>query len=50
MIVKRIKILMKIKKIIKFIFNRNYRFIILSNQGYYKKMPDDVFLKRKYKA
>ena len=41
---------MKIKKIIRFIFNRNYRFIILSNQGYYKKMPDDVFLKRKYKA
>lgn len=35
-------------KFMKIIFNKNYRFLILSNKGFYKKMDDKSFLEKKY--
>ena len=37
------------KKIIKLIFNSDYRFDILSSYHFYDNMPDEKYLKRKYK-
>lgn len=33
---------------LKFIFNSDYRFLIKSNLGFYKEMPDDEYLKKKF--
>ncbi len=45
---------MKIQKILKaaykYIFNKNYRFLINSELHFYDKMPDEKFLKKKFKA
>ncbi|MDD6250787.1 MAG: ATP-grasp fold amidoligase family protein [Bacillales bacterium] len=41
---------MKLNKIIKFIFDKDYRFITLGNYGFYKRMNDSVYLKKRYKA
>lgn len=45
---------MKIKRYLnalyKFITNKDYRFLILSGQGFYDNMDDEAYLKRKYKA
>ncbi len=38
-----------IQKIIKYIFDREYRFLINGYYGCYKNMADDEYLKRKYK-
>ena len=37
-------------KIKKYIFNPDYRFIIQANRGKYNDMPDEEYLKRRYKA
>jgi len=42
--------IMNIKKIIKFIFNSDYRFLVKSANGFYKEMPDEEYLKRKFKG
>lgn len=39
-----------IKSGTRFLLDKNYRFIILSNKGKYNDMPDEEFLKRLYKA
>mgnify|MGYP003457496897 CR=1 FL=1 len=39
-----------IKKTLKYLTSSDYRFIIKSNKGGLKKMPDDEFLKRKFKV
>ncbi len=39
---------MFIQKIAKIPFNKKYRFIWASNKGFYKKLPDRVFLCKKY--
>lgn len=39
-----------IKKGIKYLFDSDYRFLINATLFGYKNMPDDVFLKRKFKA
>lgn len=39
-----------IKKIIKYLTNSDYRFLINSRKGKYNSMPDDEYLKRKFKA
>ena len=39
----------KVGKIIKFIFDRKYRFEILGAKGFYHNMPDIEYLKRLYK-
>jgi len=39
----------KAEKILKFITDKDYRFIISSVKGWKKNMPDDKFLKRMYK-
>lgn len=45
---------MKIKRYLnalyRFITNKDYRFLILSGQGFYDNMDDEAYLKRKYKA
>lgn len=45
---------MKIKRylnsLFKVITNKDYRFLILSGQGFYDNMDDEAYLKRKYKA
>lgn len=45
---------MKIKRYLnslyKVITNKDYRFLILSGQGFYDNMDDEAYLKRKYKA
>ena len=45
---------MKIQKILKaaykYIFSKNYRFLINANFHFYDKMPDEQYLKRKFKA
>lgn len=45
---------MKVKKYIKtlsrMMLNSDYRFLILSGQGFYDNMDDEAYLKRKYKA
>ena len=40
---------MIIKKLIKFIINGDYRFLVLAGRGKKAYMPDEAFLKRKYK-
>ena len=40
----------KIQNIFKLIINSDFRFLYLSEHGFYKKMPDEKFLIRKYKA
>lgn len=40
----------KISKIIKVLIDKDYRFCVLANQHFYDKMPDEEYLKRKYKA
>ena len=40
--------IVKVKKIIKFITNRNYHFLVSANIGWKKNMPADQFLKRMY--
>ena len=40
---------MKIKKIVKFICNSDYRFMVLSGMGKKANMPADKFLKKNYK-
>lgn len=37
-------------KILKCILNKDYRFVVLSNFGFYNSMNDEEYLKRKYKA
>ena len=39
-----------LKKVGKYILNKNYRFIINANRGMFNKMPDDEYLKRRFKA
>lgn len=39
-----------IKSGYRFIYDKNYRFLILASFGAYDKLPDDEYLKRKYKA
>lgn len=39
-----------LKKSLKFILNKNYRFLILANKGKYDSMTDEEFLKKKYQA
>ena len=41
---------MKIKKLAKYITNSDYRFLVDVAHGKYRSLPDDIFLKRKYKA
>ena len=41
---------MKIKNIIKFLLNSEYRFLVKSVNGYYKEMPDEEYLKKKFKG
>ncbi|HFI0640718.1 TPA: ATP-grasp fold amidoligase family protein [Streptococcus suis] len=36
-------------KYFKFLFNKDYRFKVLARNGFFKNMPDSVFLKRLYK-
>ena len=40
-------VLNKAKKII---FDENYRFLILSNLGFYNHIPDEIYLKKEFKA
>lgn len=42
--------IMNMKKIIKFIFNSEYRFLVKGANGYYKEMSDEEYLKKKFKA
>lgn len=37
-------------KILKCILNKDYRFVVLSNFGFYNSMNDEEYLKRKYTA
>nr|AOP03114.1 Glycosyltransferase [Streptococcus suis]AOP03446.1 Glycosyltransferase [Streptococcus suis] len=37
------------KKYLKFILNSNFRFKVLARNGFFKNMPDDIFLKKLYK-
>ena len=39
----------KLKKVIKFINNNDYRFLVLAGRGFKAKVPDEEFLKRMYK-
>lgn len=39
-----------VKKLIKVIFDQNYRFLVLSYLGFFKKMNDEDFIKKKYYA
>ena len=39
-----------IKKLCKYIVDKEYRFLILSNLGFFDSMNDEEYLKRKYKA
>ena len=39
----------KLKKVIKFINNKDYRFLVLAGRGLKAKVPDEEFLKRMYK-
>lgn len=39
-----------LKKIMKYIFNSDYRFLVNAGRGKYDDMPDEVFLKRVFKA
>lgn len=39
-----------LKKIIKFLKDKNYRFCILSNFHFYDRLSDEEFIKRKYKS
>ena len=38
------------KKIFRFCFDKNYRFLVLSNLGFYKSLDDKVYLERLFKA
>ena len=40
---------MILKKLFKFIFNKDYRFLVLAGRGYKGNIPADVFLKKMYK-
>ncbi len=40
----------KFQKIIKFLLNRDYRFLVLSARGYFNHWPDEKFIKHKFKA
>ena len=40
---------MILKKLLKFIFNKDYRFLVLAGRGYKGNIPADVFLKKMYK-
>lgn len=39
-----------IRKALKYVFDPNYRFIIDANRGKYNNLPDEEFLKRKFKV
>ena len=39
-----------LQKGIRFLKDKNYRFLILANKGRYDAMPDEAYLKRKFKA
>lgn len=41
---------MKLKKLERFIIDKDYRFIILANCGFYNKMSDEKYLTRMFKA
>ena len=38
-----------ISKLKRIILDKNYRFLILSNKGFYQNMDDAKFLKKKFK-
>ncbi len=40
----------KVNKILKYITNADYRFLVNASRGMYDSMPDEEYLKRKYKA
>ena len=40
----------KVQKLIKYISNKDYRFRVNISNGFYDSMPDDVYLKRLFKA
>lgn len=44
------KMLHTLKKSIKFIFNSDYRFMILASYGFFKRMDDAKYLKRMFKG
>lgn len=39
----------RMKKYLKFILNSNFRFKVLARNGFFKNMPDDIFLKKLYR-
>ena len=41
---------MKVNKIIKYISNKHYRFLVNAASGKYDKMPDKEYLERKFEA
>lgn len=41
---------MELKKFIKLLFNKDYRWLILSGRGHYNSMEDEEYIKRKYKG
>ena len=40
----------KIRKIVKIIIDKNFRTMVLGRRGFYKTMPDDIYLKRVFKS
>ena len=40
----------KLQKLLKYLTSSDYRFVINSGRGKYDAMPDDEYLKRRYKA
>lgn len=42
--------LSKLKKLFRYVTDKNYRFLVNAGHHKYDQMPDDEFLKRKYKA
>ena len=35
-----------IRKLVKIIIDKNFRTMVLGRRGFYKTMPDDIYLKR----
>lgn len=40
----------KLRKVFRCIFDKDYRFNVLSNFGFFNSMEDEEYLKRKYKS
>ena len=39
-----------IRKLVKIIIDKNFRTMVLGRRGFYKTMPDDIYLKRVFKS